>query len=146
MAGVASTPRSPPPWRPRPRPDVQLIWRAGVPCFFPRRPDRGGVGATGPAMRPLTRRGVYPCRCMHTHITWRGTRTWGRRKVAVLGCGRAASSVSRPRSSSGFTRQTARPAHYQTVAPARRMESMGTAVSVSIEMYAVSTATTLSAH
>ena len=122
MAGEASRPRSPPPRRPLPRPDLPLPWRAGFACFLPRCPDRGagGGGAAGPAMRPPTRRGVHPCWCMYAHITWRGTRGWGRRKLAVLGCGRAVFCVSSPRSSSGFTRHTATPAHHQTVAPARR--------------------------
>ena len=122
MAGEASRPRSPPPRRPRPRPDLQLTPLACGSCvLLPAAPrSGGGGGAAGPAMRPPTRRGVHLCRCMYAHITWRGTRGWGRRKVAVLGCGRAVVSVSSPRSSSGFTRHTATPAHYQTVAPARR--------------------------
>ena len=110
MAGGASRPRSPPPRRPRPRPDLQLSAAT--------RSDWGG--AAGSAMRPPARRGIHPCRCMYAHITERGTRRWGRRKVAVLGCGRAVFSVSSPRSSSGFTRHTATPARYQTVAHACR--------------------------
>ena len=99
-------------------------------CSFPRGAQigRGGGGAAGPAMRPPTRRGVHPCRYMHAHVTWRGTRGWGRRKVVVLGCGRAVFSVSSPRSSSGFARHTATLAHYQTVTPASRLEDMEAAV------------------
>ena len=117
MAGEARRPRSPPPRGPRPRPDLQLSRRAGVASFPPRRPIGVGVGAAGLAMRPPTRRGIHPCRFSYAHITWRGTRGWGRRTVAVMGCGRAVFSVSTSRSSSRFTRHTATPAHYQTVAP-----------------------------
>ena len=85
MAGEARRPWSPPPRRPRPRPDLQLPWRAGVACFSPQRPDRGG-GAAGPAMRPPTRRGVHPRRCVYAHITWRGTRGWGRRAPPGYSC------------------------------------------------------------
>ena len=60
MAGEASRPRSQPPRRPRPRPDLQLPWRAGVAFLSAQRPDRGGLGAAGSAMRPPTRRGVHP--------------------------------------------------------------------------------------
>ena len=78
-AGEASRPRPPPLRQLRPRSDLQLPSRAAVACFYPR----GGGGAAGPAMRPPTRRGVRPCRCIYAQITWRGTRGWGRRKVAV---------------------------------------------------------------
>ena len=98
MAGETNRPRSPPLRRHRPRPELQLPWRAGVAYFSPRRPDRGGVGAAGLMMRPPTRRSVHGCRCMYAHMTWRGTRGWRRRKVAVMGCGRAAIIVSSPRS------------------------------------------------
>ena len=147
MAGKASKPRSPPPRRRRPCPDSQLPWRAGVACFSQRRPARREEGrAAGPAIFPPTLCGVHPSRFMYAHITWRGTRGWDRRKVAVLGCGRCPFSVSSSRSSSVFTRHTATRAHYQTVALARGQDDMEVAVPISVKMYAVSTATKSSAH
>ena len=113
----ASRPLSPSSRRTRPCPDLQFPWRAGVACYSQRRPDRGRAGTARLVMRPPTRRSAHPYRCMYAHITRRGTRGWVRRKVAVLGCGRALFSVSSPHSSSGFTRHTTTPAHYQTVAP-----------------------------
>ena len=120
MAGEASRPRSPPPRRPRPCPDLRFPWRAGVACFCPRRPDRGGVGGRWASDAPTHPSRRTPCRCMYAQFTWRGTRGWGRRKVAVLGCGRGVFSVSSPRSSSRSTRLTATPARYQTLSPTRR--------------------------
>ena len=84
LAREASRPWSPPPWQPRRCPNLQLPWRAGVACFSTPSYGEGGGGAAEPAMCPPTRRGVHPCRCMYAHVTWRGTREWGRSNVPVL--------------------------------------------------------------
>ena len=80
-AAVVACPATPTPSRP----PTSLARRRCA--LFPAAPRSEGGGGAEPAMRPPTRHGVHPCRFLYVHITWRGTRGCGRRKVAVVGCG-----------------------------------------------------------